>query len=90
MALGGMRLETAAGQGMGFRVKGVGKYDKHGAAMRAGVKEGDIVISIDGMTTPISEGELIAHLLQTHQVGEKVKLVVQRGSEQKTIELPMQ
>ena len=90
MALGGMRLEPAEGQGMGFKVKGVGKYGIHATAMKSGIKEGDVIVSIDGISTPLSEGELVGHLLQSHQVGEKVKIVVLRGGEQKTIELPMQ
>ncbi|MBL9144269.1 MAG: PDZ domain-containing protein [Verrucomicrobiaceae bacterium] len=90
MVLGGMRLEAAEGQGMGFKVKGVGKYGIHAAAMKAGIKEGDVVISIDGLNSPISEGELIGHLMQTREVGDKVKIVVRRGEEQKEFMLPMQ
>ena len=90
MVLGGMRLEAAEGQGMGFKVKGVGKYGIHAAAMKAGIKEGDVVISIDGLNSPLSEGELIGHLMDSHQIGDKVKIVVRRGAEQKEFMLPMQ
>ena len=90
MALGGMRLEPAEGAGIGLKVKGVGKFGMHAAAMKAGFKEGDVIVSFDGLTTAISEGELLGHLLQKHQPGEQVKVVVQRGSEQKDLMLPMQ
>jgi len=90
MALGGMRLEPAEGQGMGFKVKGMGKYGIHATAMKAGFKEGDVIVSFDGLTSPMSEGALLGHLLQTHQPGEQVKVVVQRGTETKGLTLPMQ
>ena len=90
MALGGLRLEPAEGQGMGLKVKGLGKYGIHAAAQKAGFKEGDVILSFDGVTDPISEGELLGHLLQKHFPGDQVTVVVQRGGQQKELILPMQ
>lgn len=57
---------------------------KDGAAERAGLANGDKVLSIDG--TKIERWEQIPEMVLP-SAGKKLTLVVQRGSEQKTIEV---
>ena len=90
MALGGMRVEAHEGEGIGLKIKGVGQYGIHATAKKSGFKEGDVLLAFDGITSKITEGELIGHLLQNRQAGEKVTVKVKRGAETKEIQLPMQ
>lgn len=90
MALGGLRLEPAPGQGMGLKVKGVGQYGLHAAAKKAGFKEGDVIVSIAGIKTPITEGELLGHLLTHHFPGDKVSVALLRAGQPMVLSLPMQ
>ncbi len=90
MALGGMRLEPAEGEGIGLKIKGVGQYGMHATAMKSGFKAGDVLLDFDGINTPISEGALLGHLLQTRQPGDKVKVTVQRAGQRLELALPMQ
>ena len=75
---------------MALRVKHVGQYGAHAAAKKAGVKPNDIVIQYDGRSDLMTDSELLAYGIKTHQVGDRVKLTVQRGSQQKTFTLPIQ
>lgn len=100
MALGGMILEeapdtTRAHHNIGkdklaLRVKGLGQYGKNAAAKNAGFLKDDVLVEIDGTSDRMSEGELIARLLQNHQPGEKIQAIVLRGGERKKLSLPMQ
>lgn len=90
MALGGLRLEAAEGQGMGLKVKAVGKYGMHAAAMKAGFKEGDVIVSFDGLKSPLTEGELLGHLLSSHFPGDHVKVAILRDGKEMELTLPMQ
>jgi predicted metalloprotease with PDZ domain len=90
MALGGMRVEPNESEGIGLKIKTVGKYGMHAAAQKAGFKEGDVLLAFDGITTKTGETELIGHLLQAHQAGEKVTVKLQRGDKTMELQLPMQ
>jgi serine protease Do len=100
LALGGMRLEELpdvertqlkiADKAMALRVKAVGKYGKHAAAMKAGIREGDVLLSLDGHDASMGEGELIGHLLQSRHAGEQVDAVVLRDGGKLTFKLPVQ
>jgi hypothetical protein len=100
MATGGLVLEDLSeaerskrnlGAGdLALYVKSVGQYGKHAAAKNAGFQKEDIIVAIDGLTNRLTEGELIAHLLQKHKAGEKVKTTVTRGSSRIDLTLPMQ
>ena len=63
---------------------------KHAAAKNAGWQQGDVLVEIDNLTTRMSEGALIGHLLKKHQPGEKVTATVLRGDKKVTLSLPMQ
>ena len=100
MALGGMSLvdlddaarkERGLGRdGLALFAKGVGQYGKHAAAKKAGFQKEDVIVAIDGVTSRLSEGELIGRLLQSRKAGELVDVTVLRGTERVQMKLPMQ
>lgn len=65
----------------------VGDVDPDGPAEKAGVKIGDIVLSIDG--TVLEDARRLKVDLYRHAVGEKVKLQLLRGSEKVAVEVPV-
>ena len=100
MALGGLVVEDLPDDErtrwglpknqLALRVKHVGQYSKHAAAKHAGVHKDDILIEFDGISTRMSEGALIGHLLQKRSRGDRVEVTVLRGSEKVSLNLPMQ
>ncbi|GDY20051.1 peptidase [Verrucomicrobiota bacterium] len=100
MATGGLVLEDLAdeertrrglgAEGMALWVKFVGQYNKHAAGKNAGFQKDDVIVELDGQTGRVSEGEMLARLLQKRFPGEKVKALVLRGKERVTLQLPMQ
>lgn len=88
--LGGMFVEevpdgerTALGLGpgaMALRVKHVGQYSPHDRAKQAGVRQGDLVVGVDGSTERLSESLLFARLINRPK-GETVTFTIRRGSE---------
>ncbi len=53
------------------------------SADRAGLKEGDVILSIDGRAVNDEGGGAFA--IGTHKVGDRVPVVIQRGDRQQTI-----
>jgi hypothetical protein len=100
MASGGLVLEDLADEArtprglakeqLALLVKFVGEYGKHAAAKNAGFQKDDIILEADGLTARWSEGAWLAHLLQKHIPGEKVKITVLRGAERVELSMPMQ
>jgi len=100
MVTGGLVLEDLGNEERGQRnlgnqqmalyVKSVGQYGKHAAGKNAGFQKEDVIVQIAGQSKRMSESELIGHLLQNHQAGEKVKATVLRGNERMELSLPMQ
>ncbi len=100
MASGGLVLEdlsddarsprNLAKDKMSMLVKSVGQYGKHAAAKNAGFKKDDVIVELGGLSGRVTEGELIGLLLQTHQLGEKLKTTVLRGNERVELMMPMQ
>lgn len=100
MASGGLSLEDLADaeraklgiepKALALFVKGVGQYGKHAAAKNAGFKKDDVITAIDGLTARMTEGQMIAHLLQKHRAGERVPVTVLRGGAKVELSLPMQ
>jgi S1-C subfamily serine protease len=80
MALGGMILEADPRSAVGLSVKGAGKYGNHAVARKAGVRPGDTLIEIHGIKSKATEGEVIAHILDTTRKGQPIQLKVRRGS----------
>jgi hypothetical protein len=75
---------------MAMLVKSVGQYGKHAAAKNAGFKKDDVIVDFGGLSSRVTEGELIGLLLQAHYPGEKVNATVLRGSERVELAMPMQ
>ncbi|WP_220498084.1 Trx7/PDZ domain-containing (seleno)protein [Stieleria mannarensis] len=100
IAAGGMQLEpstrsearsnTAPNATMALHVKRVGKYGAHGAAKRAGIREGDVITSFDGRTNLSSEQDLLTYVVTSKQPGDKVDVTVLRGGKELSYTLPIQ
>ncbi len=98
--LGGLALEalsdserTAAavpeGQ-MAQRVKHVGKFGAHAAAMKAGLLQGDVLVSYDGRTGFEREADIFFHAVTQRKIGDKVALQVRREGQMKEFTIPLQ
>ena len=95
MALGGMVLESSSeeqrkvlglnGGKLALRVQYTGKYNDHARAHNAGVKVEDILVGFGGIDADLTESELIARTLESHQSGDTVEAKVQRGNETTTV-----
>lgn len=98
MTAGGMVLEDvndadreARGLGpeeLALRVTRVGLYGPHGAAKRAGFREQDILVAIDGHKGRLSESQLLGRLLNDPRGKRELPAVVLRGDQRKEIVLP--
>ena len=82
MALGGMVLQvddSGSSTPLGLSVKGAGKYGDHAIARRAGVREGDQLVSIAELSgKPATEAEVIAHILDSTKKGDAIPVTVRR------------
>ncbi|QDV62351.1 Trx7/PDZ domain-containing (seleno)protein [Crateriforma conspicua] len=97
IAGGGMRLipedDAATSDGtkpMAFRVANAGKHGAHGAAHRAGVKVGDILIEYDGRNDFRREADIFNHVNDNHRPGDRVTLKLVRNGRTITTEIPIQ
>lgn len=70
---------------LALRVKHAGEYGEHATAKNAGVRKGDIIISVDGRADPLRETDLIAYTVQKKLPGDGLELVVLRGKERKEL-----
>lgn len=76
--------------GLALFVKHVGQYNQHAAAKNAGFKKDDVIVDLGGLTKRLTEGQAMGTLLQEHKRGDKLPVVVLRGSEMVNLALPMQ
>jgi serine protease Do len=100
MAAGGLNLldltddeRKARGlgtEGMALCVKGLGIYNIHAAAKKAGFQKDDVLIEVADIKHRISESRLHGHLMQEHVQGEKVPVKLLRGDKTMELLLPMQ
>lgn len=58
-----------------------------GPAGKAGLKAGDVIIEVDG--APIERQAQLRHALGRRYAGDKVQVVVRRGSERRVAEVPL-
>lgn len=100
LAAGGLNLQDLdqaerqkrglSNDGMALWVKGLGMYNIHAAAKKAGFQKDDVLIEVAGMKHRLTESRLHGHLLQEHLQGEKVPVKVLRGDKIIDLLLPMQ
>jgi len=100
MAAGGMILETLdapEGEGgdtkssqMALRVKGAGKYGPHGAARRAGFRQGDVITVFDNQRGFKTEQDLLTYVVQNKRAGDKVDVQLRRGGKEMRLQLLIQ
>lgn len=100
MATGGLVLEDAQPkhrQDAGLpdnvlclRVRHVGQYGAHAVAKKAGFQQGDLIVSFDGLTEPLSETDLMSHAVTKRSPGDKVPVVVIRNGKRIELTLPLQ
>ena len=100
MCFGGLVLEDLTdaeraqrklpNEGLALFVKHVGEYNQHAAAKKAGFKKEDVILDVAGLSSRMTEGQMMGTLLQKYQKGEKVQMTVLRGQEKVTLSMPMQ
>ena len=100
MALGGLLLEDLSDADRGLRglkrdqlalsAKHVGEYGQHATAKKAGFRKGDVLVEIAGLSSRLTESELIGRLLRDYSPGDKVKAVLLREGERIETVLAMQ
>jgi hypothetical protein len=100
MATGGMILEDLppaarkkagiAAKEMALRIRYLGAQGPHGAALRAGFRQGDVLISLGGKDDLRRETDVLVHSLNQHKPGEQVEVTVLRGGKKIELKLPMQ
>jgi Do/DeqQ family serine protease len=56
-----------------------------GAAARAGLRQGDVIVSVDG--EPLVDGAGLNYAISAHRVGDSIRLGVRRGGEEKNLAL---
>lgn len=66
------------------------RFGGHAAAKKAGFAQDDVIVAIDGLTSRLSESELIGNLLQRRRVGKSVEGTVLRGTQRVALILPRQ
>lgn len=100
MATGGLLLETLPAaehaklklpeDRMALRVKHVGQYGDHAAAKNAGFQKDDVLVRVNGSTTPLTETQLFALAMNEHRPGDKIPVTVLRGGKEVELKLPLQ
>ena len=100
MAFGGLTLTDLddatrkerglATDSLALLVKGMGQFNKHGTAKKAGFLKDDVMVDFAGEQSRLTEGELIGCVLAKTKLGEIVDVTVLRGAERVVLKLPMQ
>jgi serine protease Do len=98
MGLGGMYLKPLSPQeraerklpegSMALSVQHVGQFSPHDEAKKAGVKNGDVLISFDGRTNLLRETDLLAYSLNAVKPRRSIEFVVLRDGNKLTLSLP--
>ena len=55
----------------------------------AGLREGDLIVAVDGKTAAMNESQFLAYVRLNHPSGETVRLTLQRGSQTEDVLLPV-
>jgi S1-C subfamily serine protease len=62
----------------------------HGAATRAGVRKGDIVVAFDGRDDFRRETDVISYTLSSHRPGDTVEVIIHREGKKTKLKLLIQ
>jgi 2-alkenal reductase len=65
----------------------VGEVAPNGPADQAGIQEGDVILSIDGQD--VNQDTSFTEVLFSHQPGDTVDVVIQRGDDQQTVSVTL-
>lgn len=91
IVLGGMVLKNPEGAkgsaAKTLEIGHVGRFAPHDRALKAGLKPGDKIVSIDGNDKWERETDVIWHLLQEHADGKPYDVVVEREGKRITVKL---
>jgi predicted metalloprotease with PDZ domain len=80
----GQKLEKGIpADALGLRVKWV--FGKDSAATKAGLRDGDIIVAVDGKTAAMTEGQFIAYVRLNHPPADKVRLTLLRGGKREDV-----
>jgi hypothetical protein len=95
MATGGLLLKDVTAderkahgippEKLALLVKHAGEYGEHATARNAGVRNGDIIVALEGRRDPLREEDLIAHGVQEKRPGDEIELTVLRKGQEKTV-----
>lgn len=95
MGTGGMLLEDLPAEDrrragiapdrLALFVKHVGQYGEHATAKKAGVKQGDTIVAVDGQTDHMRETDFISYAVQKKMPGDWLELTVLRDGERKRL-----
>jgi len=80
----GAKVKTGDDTGEGATIDSV---QADTPADKAGLEAGDIVTSLDGM--PITNGVSLIVAIRTHQPGDTVEMVIERGGDEKTLSVTL-
>ncbi|MFN4257911.1 MAG: Trx7/PDZ domain-containing (seleno)protein [Gemmataceae bacterium] len=77
-----------AAKDMALSVRGM--YGRSGAVLpKAGLRNGDILIAVDGKTDLLTETDFLVYLRLTHGPGDFVKFTILRGANRHELTIPM-
>jgi hypothetical protein len=72
-------------EGLGLRVKWV--LPRATPAKQAGLRDGDLIVGVDGKTAPMNESQFIADVRLRHPPGETVTLTLLRGDRREDVKM---
>lgn len=91
--LGGMKLSRAKSDDSGaskLKVDHVGNWGPFGVAKRAGVRQNDIIVAVDGRTDLQRESDVFDYINENKRSGDQIELVLLRGSAEQTVRYKFQ
>jgi serine protease Do len=75
---------------LGLRVDYLGQYNEHAVGKKAGFQKNDVILSVDGKTSRMTESDVFAYLAQNRMPGERIPVTILRAGNKVEIQLPMQ
>lgn len=78
------------GTSLALRVKYVGQYNQHAAGKNAGFRKDDVIVSVDGRKSRLTESAFLDYTLNSKKAGEKAEITVLREGKPVKLQLPIQ